>query len=437
MRERIKKSPKRLALLASVADGGVAYKVKHDMRDVKEMAVKRMAHLGTVLALAAAAACVRGQAVTPANPQRQAALALEQQGKNAEAEVAWRAFLAAHPSNPEPYAHLGLLEARQEHYKKAVPLYRKALAINPAVPGLRLNLGLALFKDGDLKGAIHEFSVLLASEPPSSPEIQRLNILIGMAHYGLAEYSEAVPYLKQAAAQNSQSLPLLLALAHSCMWSKQAPCVMDVYHQILALNSESAEADMLAGEAMDEMKDNEGSTKMFRAAVKANPKEPNAHFGLGYLLWTQKQYKEAASEFQAELANDPNHVQAALYLADSEVQMNDLVAAKPLLEKVVKLNPSVGMAHLELGIVDSEDGRNADALRELILAEKLTPNDVNVHWRLGRLYRTLGKKDEAKAEFAKASTLNKAADDDLYKKIAAGQARPAPTQEPAAAPTDK
>ncbi len=427
----------RLARLALELDGGVALKAKHDTGDVKEMAMKRIALLGAVWALAMAATGMDGQALTAANPQRQAALALEQQGKNAEAEVAWRAYLAAHPSSPEPYAHLGLLEARQEHYKKAVPLYRKALAMDPAVPGLRLNLGLALFKDGDLKGAIREFSVLLASEPPSSPEVQRLNILIGMAHYGLAEYVEAVPYLKQAVAQDAQSLPLRLALAHSCLWSKQTQCVMDVYRQILALNSESAEADMLAGEALDELKDNESSTKMFRAAAKANPKEPNVHFGLGYLLWAQKLYKEAASEFQAELANDPNHVQAALYLADSDIQMNELEIAKPLLESVVKLNPAVGMAHLELGIVYSENGRNADALRELTLAEKLTPNDVNVHWRLGRLYRTLGKKDEAKAEFAKASTLNKAADDDLYKKITDGRARLAPSPEPATAPTNQ
>jgi tetratricopeptide (TPR) repeat protein len=376
---------------------------------------------------------------TPAAPQsqRQVALGLEQQGSNQEAEAAWRAMSKAHPADPEPYAHIGLLEARQEHYKEAVPYYRKALAIKPAVPGLRLDLGLALFKGGDPKGAIQEFGILLKSTPQSSPEAEHLNILIGMAHYGLAEYADAVPYLKAAAANDTQNLPLRLALAHSCLWSKQNQCVMDVYHEILTLNAESAEADMLAGEALDEMKDNEGSTKMFRAAVKANPKEPNAHFGLGYLLWTQKLYKQAASEFQAELANDPDHVQAKLYLADSDIQMNDLDDARPLLEKVEQLNPAFGLVHLDLGILDSEAGRNEDALRELTEAAKLTPNDVNVHWRLGRLYRSEGKKDEAKAEFDKASTLNKAADEDLFNKIANGRARPAQPQEPATAPVDK
>jgi tetratricopeptide (TPR) repeat protein len=180
---------------------------------------------------------------------------------------------------------------------------------------------------------------------------------------------------------------------------------------------------MLAGEALDEMKDNEGSTKMFRAAVAANPKEPNVHFGLGYLLWTQKIYPEAAQEFKAELANDPQHVQSLVYLGDTLIQLNQSSDARPILEKAVRLDPAQPLAHLDLGILLSDAGDNEGALRELTLSEKLNPNDVNVHWRLGRLYRTMGRKDEAKVEFDKASTLNKAADEELYKKINNGQAR--------------
>ena len=140
--------------------------------------------LTLTMTLAMGTAQSMGQSAGALDQQRQAALALEQQGKNTEAEVAWRLYLNAHPSNPEPFAHLGLLEARQEHYKEAVPLYSKALALNPKMPGLRLNLGLALFKGGELKQAILEFRPLLKSQPPGSPEAQRLIILIGMAHYG-------------------------------------------------------------------------------------------------------------------------------------------------------------------------------------------------------------------------------------------------------------
>jgi tetratricopeptide (TPR) repeat protein len=79
--------------------------------------------------------------------------------------------------------------------------------------------------------------------------------------------------------------------------------------------------------------------------------------------------------------------------------------------------------HLDLGIVYTDAERNQDALRELTTAAKFAPNDVNVHWRLGRLYRSMGKKEEAKAEFDKASTLNKAADEDLFKKIENGKTK--------------
>jgi len=386
--------------------------------------VRRVNQISCILTLALTAAVGFAQTSRAKDPDRQAALALQQQGKIAEAEAAWRLYMKAHPSDPEPYARLAVLAAHQEHYKEAVPLYLKALAMNPNVAGLRLNLGLALFKSGDLQGALPEFQKCLKAAPPNSPDAQRLTILIGMSLYGLAHYAEAVPFLKGGVAKEPQNLPLRLALAHSCLWSKQYPCVMDVYREILTLDAESAEADMLAGEALDEMKDNEGSTKMFRAAVKANPKEPNVHFGLGYLLWTQKIYPEAAAEFRAELANDPGHVQAMEYLGDTLIQLNKPAEAKPYLEKTLKLDPSQSLAHLDLGILLSDAGENEKALVELQLAEKLKPDDVNVHWRLGRLYRSMGKKDEAKVQFDKASTLNKAADEELYKKIQNGHARP-------------
>ncbi|HXP08366.1 MAG TPA: tetratricopeptide repeat protein [Acidobacteriaceae bacterium] len=361
--------------------------------------------------LAAMATRCPGQ-VASSSTDRQTAIALEQRGDNAGAETAWRALLTEDPASAEAYAHLGFLEARQGHYTEAVPLYRKALALDPAMPSLRLNLGLALFKSDALKEAIETLIPLLSSEPPSSPEVQRLNVLIGMGYYGLGENAAAVAYLKAAAARDPQSLQLRLTLAQSCMKSKQFQCVLDVYQEILMLNAESAEADMLAGEALEEMKDDPGAIQQFRAAVKANDKEPNAHYSLGYLLWKMKQYREAAHEFEAELANVPNHVQALAYLGDAEMRLQDPQATPHLLE-AVRIDPQMKLAHLDLGILYSDAGRRDDALRELREAAVLSPNDVDVHWRLGRLYQAAGMRDEAKAEFDKTRTLQKAADNPI------------------------
>jgi tetratricopeptide (TPR) repeat protein len=342
----------------------------------------------------------------------QTAVSPDQQSST-ESEATLIALSKAHPTDPHPFAQLGLLEARRGHYPQAIVYYRRAMALKPAMPGLRLNLGLAFFKDGQYKQAIQTFTPLLRSQSPSSPEMQRLTVLVGMSHYGLGEYQAAVPYLKQAADRDGQNLSLLLTLAHSCLLSKQYQCVLDTYHRMVAQNAESAEADILVGEALDEMKDTVGATREFRAAVQANPKEPNAHFGLGYLLWTQRQYQEAAQEFQAELANTPDYTQAMVYLADAEIQMNRNEDARALLERVVKIDPATSLGHLDLGIVYAEANREEDALQEFKAAAELKPDDVNVHMRLGRLYRSMGKTSEAKNEFDKARNLNRTAHDAL------------------------
>jgi tetratricopeptide (TPR) repeat protein len=361
---------------------------------------------------------------------REQAISFETQGRNQEAESAWKTIAQQQPSNPEPYAHLGLLEARQERYPEAIRLYRKAMTLNPSMPGLQLNLGLSLFKNGDYRQAIETFQPFIKAQPDD----QRLNVLMGMSHYGLAEYAAASQYLQRAAKSDPQNLTLLLTLAHSCLYARQYPCVLDTFHQIVALNAESAEADMLVGEALDDMKEADGAIREFRAAAQANPKEPNVHFGLGYLLWKKGQYPDAAKEFQAEIDNDPEHLQAMLYLADSEIQMNHADEARPLLEKRVKLDRNSAMAHRDLGIVYADQDRKQDAQAEFQAAIKIAPNDVNAHWRLGRLYRSMGMNAEAKAEFDKANSLNKAEDDRLLKVMSTIPDKQHSTPEAAAAP---
>jgi tetratricopeptide (TPR) repeat protein len=65
-----------------------------------------------------------------------------------------------------------------------------------------------------------------------------------------------------------------------------------------------------------------------------------------------------------------------------------------------------------------------DAIRELKKAIEMEPDSVNAHFRLAKIYLSMGKKDEAKSEFATAKTLTTKMNQDLFTKIAAGNARP-------------
>ena len=357
--------------------------------------------------------------------QKQAALALEQEGRIAEAEAAWKAVASGDPKSAEAYAHLGLLEARQELYKDAISNYHKALAINPDFPNLRLNLGLSYFKAGELKETVQTYEPLLKEMPLSSPQRPRVVTLIGLAHYGMGNYAGAVPYLKEAVTYDPQNLEFRLMHAHSCLWSKQYQCVLDEYKEIIAINPNAAEAHMLAGEAYDELKDDTAALAQFEAAVKADPKTPNAHFGYGYLLWRLMRLDEAQTEFRAEISNNPNHALALAYLGDVEIHLQHNDEAAPFLERSIKIDPSFALAHLDLGIIYEGLDRKTDALREFQLASKLNPNDENTHWRLGRLYQSMGRKEEAKAEIEKTRNLQKVRDEPLVEKLDKASQKPA------------
>ncbi len=387
------------------------------------MCVGRVAQLRVVLVLIliVAAGFCRAQTAAGLSQQRDAAIALQQQGQTVQAEAAWQAILRSHPGDAEACANIGVLESQQQHYPEAVRYYRRALALNPSMPSLRMNLGLALFKSGDMKEAALVFVPLYHRASPDSPDAQRLRLLIGMADYGAGEYAAAVPYLREAMARDPQNLPYRLVLAHSCLWSKQYQCVLDVYHQILNLNAESAEADMLAGEAYDEMRDHQDAIQQFRNAVKADPKVPGVHFGLGYLLWCQSQFDEAAQQFQLEADNSPNDAETIAYWADSDVRLNRFDAARPILDKALHLNSRQELPWLDLGIIDAGAGHNDDALREFNTAARLAPTDVQVHWRLARLYQAMGDHSRAQAEFAKTKTLTQAADKTVMEKLQASR----------------
>jgi tetratricopeptide (TPR) repeat protein len=348
-----------------------------------------------------------------AQASRTDALALEASGHNVEAEQLWHSIAERDPGNAEAFARQGLMEARQEHYPQAIAFYRQAEAIDSAFPGLQMNLGLAYFKSALYRGSIKPFTLELHKHPGD----QRLIILLGMAHYGMGDYLVAVPFLQRASEKQPQNLPLRLALAHSCLWSKQYDCVLGTYKEILNLNPSSAEAELIVGEALDETGDDAGAMEHFQAAAAANPKEPNVHFCLGYLLWTQSHYTESVKEFEAELGNDPQNLQAREYLGDSYVNLTDYANAQPALEGVLARDPSSAMVHRDLGIVYASEGKKEDAATELLRAIALDPRDSAPHWRLARLYQSMGKKEEAAAEFAKVSSMKKEANESLVHKL--------------------
>jgi tetratricopeptide (TPR) repeat protein len=365
--------------------------------------------LGSIGAARGAQPSAQAQAPTA----KDQAFALEQAHNLPAAEQAWQAILASNPNDAEANAHLGLDFALENNYAQAIPAYRKAAQLKPDLPGLQMNLGLALFKNAQLAEAIQPLTAATA-QTPTDP---RPKLLLGMAQYGTGHYADAIPNLRAGLDLTPTNLQLRLTLAQSCLWAKDYACALEQDKLILQQDPNSAQADMIAGEAYDAKGDSSSAITQFRAAEAANPNLPEEHFGLGYLLWKEGNYADAEPEFQQELKLEPNHTQALTYLGDLAIKKNDWTTARAVLDKAAAQPNPVRLTHLDLGIVDQHDKRNAEAEANFKRAIELGPDDPDAHYRLARLLQSMGKTEEGRAELTKVQQLHKAKDNVLVQQI--------------------
>ncbi len=113
-------------------------------------------------------------------------------------------------------AEQGLRLAKEGKYDLAAARYKSALSKNPRLPGVYLNLGLALFKLDRLAEAVPAFEKALKADPGSFQTRVLLN-----GYYGTRKFSAAAATLKPAVAQQPDNTELRYKLAQSLMWSQQ------------------------------------------------------------------------------------------------------------------------------------------------------------------------------------------------------------------------
>ena len=93
-------------------------------------------------------------------------------GEFAGAESAFRIVASAVPLN-EVWNNLGAAQVRQEK-SEALESFRKALEGDPGDPDYHFNVGLALFRSGDLEAAAQSFRAVLDRDPDDTEAITML-----------------------------------------------------------------------------------------------------------------------------------------------------------------------------------------------------------------------------------------------------------------------
>ena len=145
-------------------------------------------------------------------------------------------------------------------------------------------------------------------------------------------------------------------------------------------------------------------------AVKMDPRNAEAWYGLGRIRFTQQRFQDAADCFERALVLDPRSVKAENNLGLSYEGLNRIDDATSAYRSAIQWqkdspHPSE-QPLLNLGIVLLHQGKLPEAEQLLTQAAAIAPGDANIREQLGHLYLQTNELPKAQAQFEQAIALN-------------------------------
>lgn len=136
--------------------------------------------------------------------------------------------------------------------------------------------------------------------------------------------------------------------------------------------------------------------------VKTNPSSADAHFLLGYVLFSEHKAKESLAEFTAGAKFRRPHPDELKIVASDYVMLGDFGDADKWFSEVVAEDPNDADANYLLGRTKFNENDFAAAISSFANALKLRPNYVEAENNIGLAWRELNDLEKAEAAFQTA-----------------------------------
>jgi len=142
-----------------------------------------------------------------------------------------------------------------------------------------------------------------------------------------------------------------------------------------------------------------------RQSLKLWPENADAHGSLALSLTAQKRFAEAESESREALRIFPDHHPAMFTLGLSLTHEQKYREAIPVLQNAIAALSRIPVLRKLLGISLFEAGEIDEGASQLGLYVKNAPEDAEGHYYLGVAFRSKGRSEEARLQFAEAFRL--------------------------------
>ena len=210
----------------------------------------------------------------------------------------------------------------------------------------------------------------------------------------LRKYSEAADALKNYTQRNPGDQEAWYLLRKTYLQLSE-----DSLGKINQIDPGSVVAHEVAGEIDESMHNYDGALVEYKKAAEMAPHRPGTHLHLANAFWSIGKWESARGEFEAELTNDPNNCSALWKLGNTILEANGAPAdALSQLNKAVERCPELMQARVDRARANIKLGKPDEALPDLLLAGKDSPDEPSIHFLLASVYRSQGKTAEVQKE---------------------------------------
>ncbi len=151
----------------------------------------------------------------------------------------------------------------------------------------------------------------------------------------------------------------------------------------------------------------EAVKKFFEEALKYNPKNAPAYFGLGEFYSDKGQDAEAQKNYELAIANDPELTEIYVPLGVLYYQKGEIAKADTLLTKAIAVSPDDAQTQYFLGLVRFAQNQNPEALAAFTKAKTIDAKYAEAFYQSGETLSRLKKYPEANADYKIATDLKR------------------------------
>jgi tetratricopeptide (TPR) repeat protein len=226
--------------------------------------------------------------------------------------------------------------------------------------------------------------------------------LFMMVGWGLADLAAISRFWRTITTLGAAGLPLacLLVTRHQLSYWRNN---VALFSHVLEVTGESALGNFYLGDALWKAGDADGAIKNFQISIQKAPDFKGAHHDLGFILFHQKKFEAAATQFKEVLRIYPDDVNAHMALGYSLANQGKFADSEAEFSAALQLNPDNMMIRDVLTLV-AKKAEAYQALASLYEALKIQPTP-EIHAQIAVIQARQGEFQEAIGHYTEALRL--------------------------------